>query len=440
MQWIANGSYIIENNCITGVKVYKGTVYVTVPRWRTGVPSTLNKVVTDINGNPLLQPYPSLEMQDIKDCNMLQNIQSMEITPNGKMWILDVGRKYFFDPDVNVSVDNSCPPKLWIWDINKNELDRVYVFPTEIANYTNSFLNDLALDVVNNMAYISDVFGYPFPGGIVTYDYNNNLSNRFVDPVMNYDGPDSPARNVIINGYEIENLESANDGIALSPDLKWLYFCPLASYRLYRVPAENARMYKNDSLKAIEFIGNRTSQMDGMTFDNNSILYYGSLNENAVRIMEYQYDIDESDRNNYSKKHSSILVQDNYTLQWVDTFAWGHDGYVYFSTNRLHRFFLQNMNFDGGEGANFRINRVYVGAVSYMMGQVSSSSTPSPTDQDNNGSGGSSDSGLDGVSGVVWLLIVIVLFVLVVVFGGLWIKSRKSVNNEDDSGYVQMAK
>lgn len=42
--------------------MYKGEVYVTVPRWLNGVPSTLNKVVVK-NGVSLLQPYPSWEMQ-----------------------------------------------------------------------------------------------------------------------------------------------------------------------------------------------------------------------------------------------------------------------------------------------------------------------------------------------------------------------------------------
>lgn len=61
---IANGSFIIENNVITGIKVYKDEVYVTVSRWLKGVPSTMNKIVNK-NGKSIFQPFPSWEMQEI---------------------------------------------------------------------------------------------------------------------------------------------------------------------------------------------------------------------------------------------------------------------------------------------------------------------------------------------------------------------------------------
>ena len=42
-----DGRYIQNNNALAGIKLWRDEVYVTVPRWRPGVPITLGKVVLD---------------------------------------------------------------------------------------------------------------------------------------------------------------------------------------------------------------------------------------------------------------------------------------------------------------------------------------------------------------------------------------------------------
>ena len=95
-QEIDNKKYIPENSAINGIKLYNGTVYVTVPRLKPGVPSTLNVIIdapAGSNGSShILRPFPSWEMQELGNCTALQRVQSMEIDPNtGYMWIVDTG-------------------------------------------------------------------------------------------------------------------------------------------------------------------------------------------------------------------------------------------------------------------------------------------------------------------------------------------------------------
>lgn len=54
--------FIPTNNALTGLKSYNGDLYVTVSRWRHGVPVALAKVV-ETHAGPALEPYPSCEMQ-----------------------------------------------------------------------------------------------------------------------------------------------------------------------------------------------------------------------------------------------------------------------------------------------------------------------------------------------------------------------------------------
>jgi hypothetical protein len=102
---------------------------VTAPRWRPGVPSTLNVVDPETT---LLTPWPSWDAQlPVGDCSALQSVQSMEIDPFGRMWIIDTGTvRYHVDGD-GLYPDGPCPAKLWIVFVETAEVVQVYEFPDE---------------------------------------------------------------------------------------------------------------------------------------------------------------------------------------------------------------------------------------------------------------------------------------------------------------------
>ena len=66
-------------------------------------------------------------------------------------------------------------PKLWIWDIEAHRLVHEYVFPDHIASHATSFLNDIFVDDVRNVAYISETSG---SGALLVYDYAKDTARQ----------------------------------------------------------------------------------------------------------------------------------------------------------------------------------------------------------------------------------------------------------------------
>eukprot|EP01124_Arcella_intermedia_P016930 TRINITY_DN2354_c0_g1_i1.p1 TRINITY_DN2354_c0_g1~~TRINITY_DN2354_c0_g1_i1.p1 ORF type:complete len:392 (-),score=56.59 TRINITY_DN2354_c0_g1_i1:96-1271(-) len=341
--YIADGRFIVSNNSIAGIKVWQNQIFVTVPRWKDGVPSTLNKVVYKDN-KPVLQPYPSWEWQQIGNPNKLQYIQSMEIDSRGWMWILDVSRIDLVGPG---------QPKLLIWDLVHNCSIRVYHFPSSTFPLEGSFANDIVVDETNGYAYISNTWD---KGGIIVYDFNRNLSRRFGD----HPSLLGNASNVItINGlnYAVAN---PTDGIALSHDTKKLYYCSLSGTLLWSVPTfilQNFSATDQDIGRFVGLVGTK-GYSDGMTYADGDVLYFGKLEDSAV--MEWDVTTPLSS--------ARVVVSDSFSSQWPDTFAWDLEGYLYFVSNKLQKFLFGQMKFDGSDGANFRIWRVYTGMKSYLTG------------------------------------------------------------------------
>ena len=77
----------------------------------------------------------------------------MEVERSGMMWLPDNGRQK------RARDTAKCPAKLVLLDLNTGQIVHSYNFPERIVPKRNSFLNDIALNVVeegNKLAYISD--------------------------------------------------------------------------------------------------------------------------------------------------------------------------------------------------------------------------------------------------------------------------------------------
>lgn len=60
-------NYIAYNNVPMGATHFKNKLFITIPRRRPGVPSTLSYISTNatIGSSPALTPYPNLNMNEL---------------------------------------------------------------------------------------------------------------------------------------------------------------------------------------------------------------------------------------------------------------------------------------------------------------------------------------------------------------------------------------
>lgn len=159
--YVDSKQFKVENCLLAGINVDRaGTMYVTVPRWKSGVPATLNKLVKNPAGTAdgqseyLLSPWPSWDMQREGVSGDLQNVQSMTIDSTvglndsglGRMWVIDVGRRNFYD--LRGGVEGAA--SVWLVDVGTGTVQDRYEFPPSVVSYDNSFLNDVVLDEDKN--------------------------------------------------------------------------------------------------------------------------------------------------------------------------------------------------------------------------------------------------------------------------------------------------
>lgn len=338
--------YIPENYLMAGIKIYKDTIYLVLPRGSKKTRITLTSVPRDSpKENPLLTPFPSWEANTEEKCDALLNVMSMEIDKNGIMWILDTKR------DVLVT---QCPPKIVLIDLNRNnKVIQSYIIPNELCPWDKGcFVNDIVLD--GDYCYMSDTTATD--PGILVYNRKLNDAWKFRDPTM---FGDRKAANFTSQGYPLTTVQNVN-GIALSPDCgqnRTLYFSCLTGYNLYSVSnfiLKNKQLSGGKISKYITDLGQKLTQSAGMAMDESGYMYHGLQPLDAVAVWDTSRPLCE-DR---------IISQDHEKLGWPDSAVIDNEGRFYYITNNLLKFTGQK-EFNKTD-VNFRVVMWHVNKRSYF--------------------------------------------------------------------------
>lgn len=313
----------------TGVTVsHQGRIFVNFPKWGDGVAFSVAEIR---DGQTVAYPDEAINQSDSNDLSAaLVSVQSVVVDPLDRLWILDTGSPLFQPTKYG-------GPKAICVDLTTDKVVRKILFSQDVALPT-TYLNDLRFDLRRNkegVVFITDS-SQNGPNGIIVVDIASGESWRRL-----HDHPSTKAEELhtflpIVegrpflehqpNGSVKQGASMGADGIAISSNGEYLYYCPLGSRKLYSVDTRSLVDLSLDDQKVASTVkgeGDRGGASDGLESDAAGYIYSTNYEHNA--ILRRRPD-----------REWETLVHDP-RLLWPDTLSLAADGYLYVTANQLHR-------------------------------------------------------------------------------------------------------
>ncbi|XP_043064350.1 protein yellow [Drosophila ficusphila] len=282
---IERGDFKPANVIPFGLEVAGHRLFVTLPRWRAGVPASL--AYLDLNDtsskSPALKPYPSWQAHNLNDAEP-ELVSAFRVRADrcGRLWVLDSRISGVLEQTKIYGA-----PQLSVYDLHNDDLLRRHVLPADQLKQGSLFSN-LAVedsDCENTYAYAADL-GSP---GLVVYSWKDQESWRVHHHFFH---PDPMAGNFSINGIEFQ-WDDGLYGLALSKPLETgystLYFHPLCSTMEFSV---DTGILRNKTLatspmiyREFNVLGSRgpNTQAGAEFLDpETGVLFYALPNQNEV--------------------------------------------------------------------------------------------------------------------------------------------------------------
>ena len=201
-----------------------------------------------------------------------------------------------------------------------------------MSDGTDSYLNELRIDLKNNVAYIADS-SPEGRTGIVVVDLSSGLAWRHLERV-----PSTSSVWSFVPTYQslvfyvkptLSQLQKESDGIngiQYSPDGQTLYYSSLSNRYLYSIPTQalidnSLPLSEQAAQNAILTLGQKGGTGNGFEGDTNGMIYFGAPESNSIHV----YDP--------STLQASVFARDPRII-FPDSLAVTPDGYLYFTVNQ----------------------------------------------------------------------------------------------------------
>ncbi|XP_025415761.1 protein yellow isoform X1 [Sipha flava] len=352
---IASGEYVQANNLPLGLEVWRDKLFITVPRWKAGVASTLNYVSlgsdSDRNRSPPLVPYPNyatnrLPANNQQAAGRIVNTFRMAVDACNRLWLVDMnaanGTEY-------------GDPKLMVFDLNTDRKVRQYTIGASLRRSDGStWFPGLTVDVDANQcdrahAYLPDI-GW----GMVVYRWRDDVAWRVEHPYFFFD----PMATVFNMGGVRTEWQDGVFGVALSRrranGRRTLYFHALASTRMFGV--DTSVLQSNGTAAATydeyRHLGYRPSGMQAATMAMDPVtgtLFYALVNQDAIGC----WNPDRWD-GRHSTNTSAVVARDPVALNFPSDVKVDANSNLWVLSDRMPRFRFRVAEFDVTD-VNYRV-------------------------------------------------------------------------------------
>jgi len=315
----------------------EGRIFATVHQFRRE-----SVQLIEITGLNTYEPWPNARWNGAfaSGPDVFNSLLGIQIDRKNRLWVIDNG---LGEPNQQ--------PKLLAFDIDGKQLVFRHDFP-EAVGPKGSFLQDLAVDDINDFVYIADVGAESNNPAIIVVDVQNNTSRRFEgEESLNAEDVD-----LIVDGKVISVSQSDGETqpmrvpinpITISENGEDLYYGAMNGETWYRIPTKMFREgWKDEDIKRYIYAIGEKPVSDGASSDVEGNHFFTDLNNNAITKLDVL-------------KELSYVVQDE-RIVWPDALSFGEESWLYFAVNQLNRSARLNDGVEKGQPPYY-IMKVWTG-------------------------------------------------------------------------------
>ncbi|XP_034659967.1 L-dopachrome tautomerase yellow-f2-like [Drosophila subobscura] len=284
----ADAPYIPYNNVPMGATHYRGRLFVTMPRRRVGIPSTLNYIDMTRDGreqSPKLHAYPNFALNQFNESSQnLVSVYRTTVDACQRLWFIDTGMLEY--PNNRQQIRR---PSIWIVDLNTDRVLKRFEIPESLVE-TGRGLASLTIDVEPNKC--GDAFAY-IPDLVYRRLYVYHLSDdRIWAFEHNYFNFDPLAGDLDIGGQVFrwdDGIFSTTLGPRQPDGSRDVYFHPMASTNEFvvssRVLQQESNAARSDHGNDFRVLGSRGPSTQSTMHDydpRTGVIFFAEIQRNGV--------------------------------------------------------------------------------------------------------------------------------------------------------------